>query len=81
MEYQHRVTVWNYNTEIVTKGCFRTRDEAEAFRDATEGHEKSYSSEMGNWPYSVFTDTFDASAAQQRARDWMARNGGVTGMD
>lgn len=81
MEYQHRLTVWDYTTGTRTQGVFRTSKEAENFKDATAGHEKSYTAEMGDWVYGVFEDTFDAAAAMRRKSEWMENWGGCTGRD
>lgn len=81
MDYQHRVTVWNYETGVRTQGIFHTRKEAEEFMVKEDGHQKSYSAEDSTWVYGVFEDRFDVQAAHAVANEWMAANGGVTGRD
>lgn len=79
--YQHRVSVWNYETGIVIHAIFRTREAAEKFKDETPGEEKSYTAEFNNWPYGISRRSFDAKAALERGVMWMTANGGVTGRD
>lgn len=81
MEYQHRVTVWNYETGMKHMGVFRSGAEAEKFRDETTGHEKTYSSMMGDWPYGTFSQSFNVDAHNQRQREWCESHGGVNGRD
>lgn len=68
-EYQHRVSVWNYQTGKCHRGVFRTREAAEEMMDRTEGSEKTYTAEMGDWPYGLWVTAFDAREALARAGD------------
>lgn len=81
MEYQHKATVWNYETGDKISGVFKTRKEAEDFALLYEGHEKSYSSEMGTQVYGIFYDTFNVSSAHVKANEWINAIGGVDGRD
>lgn len=64
MDYQHRVSVWNYETGIKSRLVCKSRAEAEAFMAATQGDEKCYTAELGDWPYGRWTETFDSKARQ-----------------
>lgn len=81
LEYQHRVTVWNYETGMKHMGVFKTREEAEAFQLATQGAEKTYTASMNDWPYGTFSQEFDVEAHRQRQWEWINSHGGVNGSD
>lgn len=81
LEYQHRVTVWNYETGMKHMGVFRTRQEAEAFQNATQGSEKTYTSSMNDWPYGTFSQAFDKEAHLANQLQWIESHGGINGRD
>lgn len=74
MEYQHHVTIWNFDTGMRTIGVFKTRKEAEDFQETTEGREKTYTSQISNWPYGVLSQPFDVEAALKRAEQHAAQS-------
>ena len=73
MQYQHRVTIWNFDDQTRTIGVFRSRKEAEEFMLANEGAEKTYTAEMNDqpWPYGVLRQPFNVRA--KMAAMWSER--------
>lgn len=77
--YQHKVTVFNYDTEMMHIGTFKTQGEAYKFRDTTEGHEKSYSAGMDNWPYGTYSQRFSMDEKRKGWQEFYESHGGDDG--